>query len=67
MLVTGIIPKEFKGKISSVGNSSLLGAVKTCYEPEYVDIMDEIAKDIDVIELSLRDDFQDVFVKEMKF
>ena len=67
VLVTGIIPKEFKGKISSVGNSSLLGAVKTCYEPEYVDIMDEIAKDIDVIELSLRDDFQDVFVKEMKF
>ncbi|MDO5707216.1 MAG: ASKHA domain-containing protein [Andreesenia angusta] len=67
MVFIGLIPKEYTGEIEVVGNSSVNGAIEACKDPDIINQMDEIAKKIDVLELSLRDDFQDYFVREMSF
>lgn len=67
LLRVGIIPKEYENAISFAGNTSLKGAVLACKNGDAIDMMSCIAKNISVSELSLRDDFQDIFVREMKF
>ncbi|GAA0737136.1 ASKHA domain-containing protein [Clostridium oceanicum] len=63
----GIIPKGFKGEISFVGNSSIEGARLSLLNKDILKTMINIRKDIKLIELSTRDDFQDYFVKSLSF
>ncbi len=63
----GLIPKGFKGEIRFLGNTSLEGARlalinKSCLKRVY-----DIKKDMIVLELSLRENFQDVFVSQLNF
>ncbi|TJX13732.1 DUF4445 domain-containing protein [Tissierella creatinini] len=63
----GLIPKGFNGGIKFVGNTSLEGARlaltnKACTKEVY-----HIKKDMKVLELSLKDNFQDIFVGELNF
>lgn len=65
-LRVGLIPRGFSGKIRSVGNSGLAGAVQ-CLQPESRSIAAEIAEHIRVCELSARADFTECFVDSMSF
>lgn len=63
----GLIPKGFDGEIKFVGNTSLEGARlaltnKACTKEVY-----HIKRDMEVLELSLKDNFQDIFVAELNF
>ncbi|MSU03001.1 ASKHA domain-containing protein [Tissierella pigra] len=67
MKIIGLIPKGFKGDISFLGNTSLEGARlalinKGCFKEVY-----KISENIEVLELSLRENFQDVFVSQLNF
>lgn len=63
----GIIPKGFRGKVNFVGNSSIEGARIALINKEKLKEMSEIKKNIRVIELSTREDFQDYFIKFLNF
>lgn len=63
----GLIPKGFRGNISFVGNSSVEGARMAIVNKDKLHKMNEIRKSIDVVELSLKDDFQDYFIKALNF
>ncbi len=63
----GLIPKGFDGEIKFLGNTSLEGARlaltnKACTKEVY-----RIKKEMEVLELSLKDNFQDIFVAELNF
>jgi len=63
----GLIPKGFKGDIKFLGNTSLEGARlvlinRDCYEKVY-----DIRYNMEVLELSLKENFQDVFVSQLNF
>ncbi len=63
----GLIPKGFDGEIKFLGNTSLEGARlaltnKACTKEVY-----HIKKDMKVLELSLKENFQEVFVAELNF
>lgn len=63
----GIIPKNFTGDINFVGNSSIEGAKLALINEESLDEMIKIKDQIKVLELSLEEEFQDLFVKELTF
>ena len=65
--IVGIIPKGFIGKINFVGNSSIEGARIASINKEKLEEMSEIKKNIRVIELSTKKDFQDYFIKALNF
>ncbi|NLJ99178.1 MAG: DUF4445 domain-containing protein [Tissierellia bacterium] len=63
----GLIPKGFNGDIKFLGNTSLEGARFTlinndCYKKVY-----EIKENMEVLELSLKENFQNVFVSQLNF
>jgi uncharacterized 2Fe-2S/4Fe-4S cluster protein (DUF4445 family) len=63
----GLIPKGFKGEIKFLGNTSLEGARlvlinKQCLEKAY-----HISKNVKTLELSLKENFQDVFISQLNF
>ena len=63
----GLIPKVFSGDIKFLGNTSLEGARlalinKDCHKEVY-----NIKADMEVLELSLKENFQDVFVSQLNF
>lgn len=65
--IIGIIPKGFSGEISFLGNTSLEGARlalinKDCLKKAY-----DIKENMVVLELSLRENFQDIFVAQLSF
>lgn len=65
-LRAGLIPGGFSGRIRSVGNSGLAGAVR-CLQPESRRVAANIAEHIRVCELSARADFTERFVDSMSF
>lgn len=65
-LGVGLIPRAFSGKLRSVGNSGLAGAVR-CLLPEGRKAATETAERIRVCELSGRSDFAEQFVESMSF
>ncbi|MGU9538734.1 ASKHA domain-containing protein [Clostridium tepidum] len=65
--ILGIIPKGFKGKITFVGNSSIEGARLSLLNKDISQAMINIRKNIRVVELSTREDFQNYFVKALAF
>jgi uncharacterized 2Fe-2S/4Fe-4S cluster protein (DUF4445 family) len=67
IITVGLIPKGFKGKINFVGNSSVEGARIALISKEKLQEMSEIKKNITVVELSTKKDFQDYFIKALNF
>lgn len=61
----GLIPREFKGKSKSVGNSAGTGARMCILSREYRDEIESIVKISRYIELSARQDFQDYYIDSM--
>jgi uncharacterized 2Fe-2S/4Fe-4S cluster protein (DUF4445 family) len=63
----GLLPKEFEGKISSIGSSAGVGAKLYLLSKQYRQKASEIAKMAEYIELSGRKDFQDYYMSFMMF
>ncbi len=61
---TGLLPKELKEKCISLGNSSLLGAVKFVCENNDLTF---ITQNANYLDLSLNTSFADLFIKNMTF
>ncbi|WP_035294780.1 ASKHA domain-containing protein [Clostridium sp. KNHs214] len=62
-----LIPKNFKGKITFVGNSSIEGARLALINDNMLRSMTAVKSGIEVLELSTKPKFQEYFVKELKF
>jgi len=63
----GLLPKELKEKIHSVGNSAGEGAVRTILDKNAKEILSEIGKNAKYIELSGDPYFMDSYVENMFF
>ncbi len=63
----GLIPQGFKGKINFVGNSSVEGARLALINEQKLREMSKIKENMKVVELSVKQEFQDYFVKEISF
>ena len=64
---TGILPKEIKDKITYIGNSSKTGAYMSLMSLESRKEMQQIAKKIDYMELSMSDGYERLFVECSQF
>ncbi|MEF9951563.1 MAG: ASKHA domain-containing protein [Clostridium sp.] len=64
---TGIVPKTFKGSVKFLGNLSLEGAYLACVNTVYIDEMSNLSKKVKSINLSLDSDFQNEFVRSLRF
>ncbi|SHE42100.1 Uncharacterized 2Fe-2 and 4Fe-4S clusters-containing protein, contains DUF4445 domain [Tissierella praeacuta DSM 18095] len=65
--VIGLIPKGFSGEISFLGNTSLEGSRLVLINRECLENVYRIKEDMEVLELSLRKNFQDIFVSQLNF
>ncbi|MBC2581198.1 ASKHA domain-containing protein [Clostridium sp. DJ247] len=65
--IIGLIPKEFSGKISFVGNSSVEGARIALINDKKLKLMSDIKKHIKILELSMREDYQENLIKSLNF
>lgn len=63
----GLIDKTYSGEIIFVGNSSLEGARLFLLNSDIQAEMSDITRNIKPVELSRKDEFQNVFVKEIPF
>ena len=63
----GILPAEVEDKIEYVGNVSKTGAYITLLSKNALYYMNQLAKDIDYIELADTKDYEKIFVKAMEF
>jgi uncharacterized 2Fe-2S/4Fe-4S cluster protein (DUF4445 family) len=67
LLNIGLLPKEFKGKISFVGNTSKTGGEAFLLNTDFRDFMKDLVKKIDVVDLADQKNFDRVFIKELSF
>ncbi|ADL51005.1 ASKHA domain-containing protein [Clostridium cellulovorans] len=67
LLNIGLLPKAFEGKIEFIGNTSKSGGQVLLVNKNYRKEISEVVKEIEVIELSNYEDFDKVFVKNIKF
>ena len=63
----GMIDPAYQGKLRFVGNSSLEGARLALLNREILPVMADLSRQVKAVELSNRDDFQAIFVKELSF
>ncbi len=63
----GLIPKGFKGTVSFVGNASVEGARLALINKAMLEKMSSFRDQIEVLELSMKEDFQAYFMKELNF
>jgi len=63
----GLLPKEFEGKIDFVGNTSKSGGHAFLVNENYRHEMEDLVKEIEVVELSKGEDFDRIFVKCLSF
>lgn len=63
----GLIPKEFKGKITFAGNTSIEGARLAAINQQCLGDMNKIKNQMLTLELSTDDKFQEYFIKELNF
>jgi len=63
----GLLPAEFSGKIEFLGNTSKTGGQSFLVNCRHRESMEQIVKDIKVIELSECDNFQKVFTRSLGF
>lgn len=67
LLNIGLLPKEFKGKINFVGNTSLTGGEAFLLNTDFRNLMSSLVKEIDVVDLSDQTDFDKLFVRKLSF
>lgn len=63
----GLLPKEWKDRITAVGNSSLAGAKQVARNKEYVTLLEKIAGKAQEVQLSLSPDFNELYLQYMSF
>lgn len=63
----GLLPKEFEGKIEFVGNTSKSGGHAFLVNKNYRAEMENLVKEIEVVELSKGEDFDKIFIKCLSF
>lgn len=63
----GLIPKGFNGDIKFLGNTSLEGARLALINADCYKMVYDIKENMEVLELSLKKNFQDVFVSHLNF
>ena len=63
----GLLPKEFKGKIDFVGNTSKSGGHAFLLNKKYRLEMEKLVKEIEVVELSNGENFDKIFIKSLSF
>ncbi|HEY3426170.1 MAG TPA: ASKHA domain-containing protein [Negativicutes bacterium] len=63
----GLLPEEFEGKIDFVGNTSKSGGLAFLLNVAYRQEMEELVKEIEVVELANHEDFDKVFVACLGF
>lgn len=67
MKTIGLIPKEIDSSIEFLGNTSLEGARLALLNRGYVKNIDLINNNIEVLELSLKPEFQEEFIGQLNF
>lgn len=67
ILEISLIPKGFKGKITFVGNSSVEGARLALVSEPMLEKMERIQEQVQVLELSVKEEFQKYFIQELNF
>ncbi|MDD2495894.1 MAG: ASKHA domain-containing protein, partial [Tissierellia bacterium] len=65
--IIGLIPKGFNGEIRFLGNTSLEGARLALINKRFFEEVNDIMRKMEVLELSLRENFQGVFVSQLNF
>ena len=65
--IIGLIPKGFVGNIEFLGNTSLEGARLMLINQQCYKSVHSIKENMEVLELSLRENFQDIFVSQLNF
>ena len=65
--MVGLLPKEFSGPITFVGNSSLSGASLALLHQEILTEMERLASVIQVLNLSSHNDFRHRFISGLAF
>ena len=63
----GLIPSELKDKVIKIGNGAGIGAKLSLLNQKLSRMAEEIADQVDYIELSSHSDFQKIFMQEMEF
>lgn len=63
----GLLPEEWKDRITAVGNSSLAGAEQSARSREFVTLLEELAEKAQEVQLSLSPDFNDLYLQHMSF
>ncbi|MDF2541435.1 MAG: hypothetical protein K0S47_1153 [Herbinix sp.] len=63
----GLLPKEFLGKIKTIGNSSLAGASLYLTEKGNGDRLNDIIRRSEEVSLSKDQDFYDLYIRSMNF
>jgi len=63
----GLLPKELRGRVESIGNAAGAGAVGCLISKRILDKAQDIKANMKYIELSARDDFMDEYVENMMF
>ena len=63
----GLLPQEFKGKVTFIGNTSKTGAIAFLLNYNLREEIKEIVKKVGVVELSNKDNFERLFVKCLSF
>ncbi len=67
MMVLGMIPKMVYSKVEDVGNAAGAGAVMVLCDDYYLEKSKQISKKIRVVELAGNPDFQNAFIKALRF
>ncbi|MSU02657.1 ASKHA domain-containing protein [Tissierella pigra] len=65
--IIGLIPNGFNGEIYFLGNTSLEGARLALINKEYLEKAYTIRREMKVLELSMGEKFQDVFISQLNF
>lgn len=63
----GLLPKEFEGKVTFVGNTSKSGGKAFLLNTDLRRYMEKLVGDIESVELSNRDGFDKIFLKALNF
>ncbi len=63
----GLLPSELENKIEAIGNGAGAGAQRMLLSREFLNRTEYVREKMQYIELSAREDFQDLFVENMFF
>jgi uncharacterized 2Fe-2S/4Fe-4S cluster protein (DUF4445 family) len=67
LIVTGLLPAEFEGKIEFVGNTSRTGGIAFLLNQTYRGEIEKVVRQIETIELANYKDFDRTFVNFLRF